>query len=70
MRNVFLLIGCVVALASCSFAQQPAAATERPNILFIMSDDHAAHAVSAYGSKVNKTPNIDRIAADGMLFRN
>jgi arylsulfatase A-like enzyme len=33
---------------------------QRPNILFIMSDDHAAHAISAYGSKVNTTPNIDR----------
>ncbi len=45
-------------------------ADDRPNILFIFSDDHAAHAISAYGSKINKTPNIDRIAKDGMLFRN
>jgi len=36
------------------------------NILFIMSDDHAAHAISAYGSVINETPNLDRIAADGM----
>jgi arylsulfatase A-like enzyme len=35
-----------------------------------MSDDHAAHAISAYGSRVNKTPNIDRIAREGALFRN
>jgi len=41
-----------------------------PNILFIMADDHAAHAISAYGSKVNKTPNIDRLAKDGMRFEN
>ena len=40
----------------------------RPNILFIMSDDHAAHAISAYGSRVNQTPNIDRLAAAGMRF--
>ncbi|MDQ3702882.1 MAG: sulfatase-like hydrolase/transferase, partial [Chloroflexota bacterium] len=38
----------------------------RPNILFIMSDDHAAHAVSAYGSRINTTPNIDRIGDGGM----
>lgn len=38
----------------------------RPNLIFIMSDDHAAHAISAYGSKVNTTPNIDRIAAQGV----
>lgn len=42
----------------------------KPNILFIMSDDHAAHALSAYGSKINRTPNLDRIAKNGMLFRN
>jgi arylsulfatase A-like enzyme len=47
-----------------------AQAAERPNILFIMSDDHAAHAISAYGSKINKTPNIDRIAKEGMRFSN
>ena len=40
----------------------------RPNILYIMTDDHAAHAISAYGSRVNKTPNIDRIAREGALF--
>ncbi len=47
----------------------PAQAT-RPNIVYIMADDHAAHAISAYGSKLNKTPNIDRIGADGMRFSN
>ncbi|WOO39610.1 sulfatase [Rubellicoccus peritrichatus] len=39
---------------------------KRPNILFIMCDDHAAAAISAYGSKVNQTPNIDRLANEGM----
>ncbi|WP_192841352.1 sulfatase [Falsirhodobacter sp. alg1] len=38
----------------------------RPNIIFIMSDDHAASAISAYGSGLNKTPNIDRLAQEGM----
>jgi arylsulfatase A-like enzyme len=41
---------------------------ERPNILFIISDDHAYQAVSAYGSGLNQTPNIDRIAKEGMRF--
>jgi len=40
--------------------------TERPNILFIMSDDHAAQAIGAYGSKVNETPNLDRLGTEGM----
>ena len=48
----------------------PAAAADRPNIIFIMSDDHAAHAISAYGSRVNTTPNIDRLAREGMRFDN
>ena len=48
----------------------PASAADRPNIIFIMSDDHAAHAISAYGSRVNTTPNIDRLALEGMRFDN
>jgi len=42
----------------------------RPNIVFIMPDDHAAHALSCYGSKINKTPNLDRIAEEGIRFNN
>lgn len=45
-------------------------AATRPNIIFIFTDDHASHAISAYGSKINKTPNLDRLAKEGMLFRN
>ena len=45
-----------------------AGAADRPNILFIMSDDHAAHAISAYGSRINQTPHLDRLAAEGMRF--
>jgi len=48
--------------------QSSSNAAKRPNILFIMSDDHDAHAISCYGSKVNQTPNIDRIAKEGMRF--
>ena len=44
-------------------------AAQRPNILFIFTDDHAAHAISAYGSKINTTPNMDRLANEGMLFK-
>ncbi len=43
---------------------------QRPNIIFIMSDDHAAHAIGAYGSHVNKTPYIDRLAREGALLTN
>jgi hypothetical protein len=42
----------------------------RPNILFIFCDDHAYQALSAYGHGLNQTPNLDRIAKQGMLFEN
>jgi len=45
-------------------------AADRPNILFVFSDDHAYQAISAYGSNRNHTPNIDRLAREGMLFNN
>jgi arylsulfatase A-like enzyme len=48
----------------------PVRVADRPNIVFIMSDDHAAHAIGAYGSRVNQTPNIDRLAREGMIFGN
>ena len=46
---------------------------DRPNIVFIFSDDHASEAISAYGSHLKdyaKTPHLDRIAQEGMLFKN
>ena len=42
----------------------------RPNIVMILTDDHAAHAISAYGSVVNRTPRMDEIAASGVRFDN
>ena len=42
--------------------------TQHPNIIYIMSDDHAYQAISAYGYGLNKTPNIDRIANEGAIF--
>lgn len=66
-RGVCALI-CAVA---CGLPAQPAAPPgTRPNILFIFSDDHAYQAISAYGSRINHTPNLDRLAREGMLFRN
>ena len=50
---------------------RPQPAPQRPNIIYIMSDDHAVQAISAYGhplSQVAPTPNIDRIAAEGVRF--
>jgi hypothetical protein len=47
-----------------------AKAGPQPNILYIMADDHAAHAISAYGSRINQTPNIDRVASGGVRLSN
>src|ERR671924_567514 len=62
-------VGCVIA-AAVVLTARAAAAADQPNIIFIMSDDHAAHAISAYGSRINQTPNLDRLAREGMLLRN
>jgi len=53
--------------SSCSSEEQK---NKKPNILFIMSDDHAYQAISAYDDRLIQTPNIDRIANEGMLFTN
>ena len=50
------------------FASMLPAASDRPNILFVFTDDHAYQAISAYGSMINHTPHLDRIARDGMRF--
>lgn len=57
-----------LALPSCLTRKKTV--SKRPNILFIMSDDHASHAMSCYGSRINKTPNLDRIANEGIRFKN
>ena len=67
LRNAFATIAF---LLLCAGGLQ---ADERPNILFIMSDDHTSQALGCYGSrlaKLNPTPTIDRLAKEGMLFEN
>ncbi|MEO0477661.1 MAG: sulfatase [Planctomycetota bacterium] len=62
---IWAALVCAVALST--------QAAERPNIVFIFTDDHAPHAIGAYDGwlkSVNPTPNIDKLASQGMLFRN
>jgi arylsulfatase A-like enzyme len=66
--SIFALLAALVVLPPS--AAQSQRADKRPNIVFIMTDDHAAHAISAYGSKLIQTPNIDRLAKEGMKFEN
>ncbi len=80
MRPLTIALVLTVALGGCATTQTEApvpqaapAAQSRPNIVFIMSDDHAYQAISAYGSELSKlapTPNIDRLAKGGALFEN
>lgn len=65
----FLFLLCCFFVA-CGHLTSLPADQPRPNILFIMTDDHAAHAISAYGSKINQTPNLDRLAKEGLRFNN
>jgi len=61
------------ALTLPSVSHAAGKSAERPNIIFIMSDDHAAHAIGAYGgrlAKLNPTPVIDTLARDGVLLEN
>lgn len=65
----FAALSCIAATAQAQ--HKAAAATQRPNIVYIMCDDHAFQCISAYGSPISKlapTPNIDRIAQRGMRF--
>ncbi|MEZ4802967.1 MAG: sulfatase [Gelidibacter sp.] len=76
--GVFLLM--IVTMISCKTKMQEAVTNhpveknvKRPNIVYIMADDHAKQAISAYGHPIGKlapTPNIDRIAKEGALFKN
>ena len=66
MHRFILAFSCLVAIASI------ATAAKQPNIVFVFSDDHATQAISAYGgifAKAAPTPHLDRLAAEGMLFK-
>ena len=64
--NSITLLLLLLIIFGCGTPQKEEA--QKPNILFIMSDDHAYQAVSAYGYGLNETPNIDRLADEGAIF--
>ena len=70
MKTLMFIALTLASFAGQTFAQQPN--QQRPNILFIMSDDHAAHSISAYGSKVNTTaapPKATALATSRFTIR-
>ncbi len=70
MRSLIsrIALTCLLGSSILHISGAPQSKSKQPNIVFLMSDDHAAHALSAYGSVINKTPNLDRIANEGMRF--
>ena len=60
----------IILLTGCGGQKEKIKKYERPNIILIISDDHAYQAISAYQHNLIATPNIDRIAQQGMLFSN
>jgi arylsulfatase A-like enzyme len=69
MKNLTILLSLIILNSLIGYSQN-LKKDSRPNILFIMSDDHSYNAISAYNNHLIKTPNIDRIANEGMLFTN
>ncbi|MFM6947689.1 MAG: sulfatase [Aquirufa sp.] len=65
MKSIFISVFLIHLLVSPIWAQH-----KRPNVIFIITDDHTSQAISAYGSKLAKTPNIDRIAKGGAILYN
>ena len=71
MKNIYLplyLLPAAVGAVSCGNGAEEE--TRRPNILFIMTDDHTTQAMSCYGRRLIQTPNMDRIAGEGIRFDN
>ncbi|MGI9530044.1 sulfatase family protein [Lutimonas sp.] len=68
MKRILIAVFIFSFMVSCAEKKQEV--DQRPNILFIMSDDHAYQAISAYSDHLIQTPHIDRIAEEGMLFSN
>lgn len=69
MKTLSLLSFLLVVIPAWAQSPNPSA-KDRPNIIFIMADDHAYQAISAYSNRLIETPNIDRIAKMGMRFTN
>jgi len=68
---LILIVMAILSMAtSCTQSGTKQTDAARPNIILIMSDDHAYQAISAYSNHLMETPNIDRIAKEGILFSN
>ena len=69
-HSTLLLPVAAVAVAGCAGHGQNKEEPRRPNIIFMMTDDHTSQAMSCYGSSLIRTPNMDRIANEGIRLDN
>lgn len=67
MKRFLIFLFIVMFVTNCT-SKQDSSKSERPNIVFTMSDNHVYQVISAYGYGLNETPNIDRLAEEGALF--
>jgi len=69
MKKLFCTVLCSIVFLSCNETKNEEVNSVRPNIVFIITDDHAYQALSAYDNTLIETPHIDRLAREGMLFK-
>ncbi|MEM7374348.1 MAG: sulfatase/phosphatase domain-containing protein [Bacteroidota bacterium] len=73
MKHSFLRLLAIACILLCVWSCRPSpetSETSRPNILFIMTDDHSYQTMSLYDDRFIQTPNLDRIGREGVVFRN
>ena len=68
--QLLLSLSLLLYLGSCQSTESKTTKDTRPNIVFIMTDDHSYQTFSAYDQRYIQTPNLDRIAQEGVLFKN
>ncbi|MEO9144825.1 MAG: sulfatase [Ginsengibacter sp.] len=70
MKHILIIIlsCCIVSSCADQSTKKDKKDDSRPNIIFVLSDDHAYQAISAYGDSLNHTPNLDLLAKEGMIF--
>lgn len=69
-NTLYFFLYCIPFIITIEKTTAQEKSDKRPNILFIMTDDHAIRAISKYDGSINNTPNIDRIANEGVFFKN
>lgn len=68
MNKILIILSSIALVVTSCTTDQQTEQMKRPNIVFILTDDHSCQAISAYGSVLDKTPNLDRIAQNGVIF--